>query len=38
MSELRERAPKNLILIGFDSVAEARYRGDDERVADRSCS
>ena len=34
MSELRERAPKNLILIGFDSVAEARYRGDDERVAD----
>jgi acetolactate synthase-1/2/3 large subunit len=34
MSELRERAPKNLILIGFDSVAEARYRGEDERVAD----
>jgi acetolactate synthase-1/2/3 large subunit len=34
MSELRERAPRNLILIGFDSVAEARYRGEDERVAD----
>jgi acetolactate synthase-1/2/3 large subunit len=34
MSELRDRAPKNLILIGFDSVAEARYRGEDERVAD----
>ncbi|MGZ8263917.1 MAG: thiamine pyrophosphate-binding protein [Burkholderiales bacterium] len=34
MSELRDRAPRNLILIGFDSVAESRYRGDDERVAD----
>ena len=34
MSELRDRAPKNLILIGFDSLAEARYRGEDERVAD----
>jgi acetolactate synthase-1/2/3 large subunit len=34
MSELRDRAPKNLILIGFDSIAEARYRGEDERVAD----
>ncbi len=34
MSELRDRAPKNFILIGFDSIAEARYRGEDERVAD----
>jgi acetolactate synthase I/II/III large subunit len=34
MSELRDRAPQNFILIGFDSVAEARYRGEDERVAD----
>jgi acetolactate synthase-1/2/3 large subunit len=34
LSELRERVSGNLILIGFDDMAEARYRGDDERVAD----
>jgi len=33
LTELRAKA-RNLILIGFDDVAEARYRGDDERVAD----
>jgi acetolactate synthase-1/2/3 large subunit len=34
MTELRARVPENLVLIGFDDVEEARYRGDDERVAD----
>ena len=35
MSELKERAPeKNLILIGFDDAQNARYQGDDQRVAD----
>jgi acetolactate synthase I/II/III large subunit len=34
LTELRERARDNLILIGFDDVAEARYRGESERVAD----
>ena len=34
MTELNGVAPKNMILIGFDDVAEARYRGDDQRVAD----
>jgi len=35
MAELKERAPeKNLILIGFDDAPNARYRGDDQRVAD----
>ena len=35
MSELKERAPeKNLILIGFDDAPNARYQGDDQRVAD----
>ena len=34
LSELRERVAKNLILVGFDDVAESRYRGEDERVAD----
>ena len=35
MSELAERAPeRNLILIGFDDAANARYHGEDQRVAD----
>ena len=35
MSELAERAPeKNLILIGFDDAGNARYHGEDRRVAD----
>jgi acetolactate synthase-1/2/3 large subunit len=34
MTELRGRVAQNLILIGFDDVEEARYRGDDERIAD----
>ncbi len=34
LTELKARVSDNLILIGFDDVAEARYRGDDERVAD----
>ena len=34
MTELTERAPANLILIGFDDVDESRYKGDDARVAD----
>jgi thiamine pyrophosphate-dependent acetolactate synthase large subunit-like protein len=34
LTELRGRVPENLILIGFDDVEEARYCGDDERVAD----
>src|SRR5918999_1602171 len=31
MTELRGRVPRNLVLIGFDDVEEARYRGGDER-------
>ena len=35
LAELRERAPeRNFILIGFDNAADARYQGEDERVAD----
>jgi acetolactate synthase-1/2/3 large subunit len=34
LTELEARVSGNLILIGFDDVAEARYRGEDERVAD----
>jgi acetolactate synthase-1/2/3 large subunit len=35
MTELAERAPeKNLILVGFDDASNARYHGDDQRVAD----
>ncbi len=34
LAELRDRARGSLILIGFDDVAESRYRGDDELVAD----
>lgn len=34
MTELKERVRENLVVIGFDDVEEARYRGDDERVAD----
>ena len=34
LTELRDRARDKLILIGFDDVAESRYRGDDELVAD----
>ena len=35
MTELQERAAeKNLILVGFDDAPNARYRGDDQRVAD----
>jgi len=35
MSELMERAPeRNLILIGFDDAPNARYHGEDQRVAD----
>jgi acetolactate synthase-1/2/3 large subunit len=34
LTELRARAKDNLILVGFDDIAEARYHGDDERVAD----
>jgi thiamine pyrophosphate-dependent acetolactate synthase large subunit-like protein len=34
MTELNSVASKNMILIGFDDVAESRYRGDDQRVAD----
>jgi acetolactate synthase-1/2/3 large subunit len=35
MSELQGRAPeKHLILIGFDDAQNARYQGDDQRVAD----
>jgi thiamine pyrophosphate-dependent acetolactate synthase large subunit-like protein len=34
LTELRERARENMILIGFDDVAEARYRGENECVAD----
>ncbi len=34
MTELNTVSPKNQILIGFDDVAESRYRGDDQRVAD----
>ena len=34
MTELNSVYSKNMILIGFDDVAESRYRGDDQRVAD----
>jgi thiamine pyrophosphate-dependent acetolactate synthase large subunit-like protein len=35
LTELRQRAPeRNLILIGFDDAADARYQGEDQRVAD----
>ncbi len=35
MTELRERAPeRNLILVGFDDAMDARYQGEDQRVAD----
>ena len=35
MSELTGRAPeRNLILIGFDDGPNARYQGEDQRVAD----
>ncbi|MBI3045876.1 MAG: thiamine pyrophosphate-binding protein [Betaproteobacteria bacterium] len=35
MSELRERAPeRDLVLVGFDDAADARYDGEERRVAD----
>jgi acetolactate synthase-1/2/3 large subunit len=35
LSELRARAPeKNLILVGFDDLADFRYAGEDQSVAD----
>lgn len=34
LSELKERARTGLMLVGFDDVAESRYRGEDEFVAD----
>jgi acetolactate synthase-1/2/3 large subunit len=34
MTELNSVAKVPQILIGFDDVAESRYRGDDQRVAD----
>jgi acetolactate synthase-1/2/3 large subunit len=34
MTELNSVATRSQILIGFDDVAESRYRGDDQRVAD----
>jgi acetolactate synthase-1/2/3 large subunit len=35
LTELKARAPeRNLILVGFDSAADSRYEGDDQRVAD----
>ncbi len=35
MTELGERTPdEKLILIGFDDIAESRYRGEHQRVAD----
>lgn len=34
MTELNSVASTQQILIGFDDVAESRYRGDDQRVAD----
>ena len=35
LAELTERAPeKTLILIGFDDAPNARYHGEDQRVAD----
>ena len=34
LSELKAFTRGKLIVIGFDDVAESRYRGDDERVAD----
>jgi len=35
LTELRERAPeRNFMLVGFDDAADARYQGEDQRVAD----
>ncbi|MBI3128685.1 MAG: thiamine pyrophosphate-binding protein [Candidatus Tectomicrobia bacterium] len=34
LHELKERAPENLILIGFDDGPNPRYQGEDQRVAD----
>ena len=35
LAELKERAPeKNMILVGFDDAPDARYSGEDQRVAD----
>ena len=35
LTELREKAPeRNLVLVGFDDAANARYQGEDQRVAD----
>ncbi len=35
LTELRERAPeRNLVLVGFDDAPDARYQGEDQRVAD----
>ncbi len=35
MRELTERAPeRNLILVGFDDAPDARYHGEEQRVAD----
>jgi len=35
LAELRERAPeRNLVLVGFDDEQDARYQGEDQRVAD----
>lgn len=35
MAELKERAPeKQMILVGFDDAADARYQGEDRCVAD----
>jgi len=35
LAELRERAPeRNLVLVGFDDAVDARYQGEDQRVAD----
>ncbi|MBI4204164.1 MAG: thiamine pyrophosphate-binding protein [Betaproteobacteria bacterium] len=35
LTDLKKTAPeRNLIVIGFDDAADARYQGEDERVAD----
>ena len=35
LTELREKAPeRNLVLVGFDDATNARYQGEDQRVAD----
>jgi len=34
LTELRERAPENFILIGFDDGPGPRYQGESQRVAD----